>query len=41
MSGYIAKKSDKAVGCIIWETLEDNSRHLLALGKVITVSDFM
>ena len=33
LSGYLAKKSDKTVGCIIWETLEDNSRHLLALGK--------
>ena len=32
-TGYVAIKSDKVVGCIIWETLEDRSRHLLALGK--------
>ena len=33
LSGYLAKKAEKTVGCIIWETLEDNSLHLLALGK--------
>ena len=32
-TGYVAMKSDKVVGCIIRETLEDRSRHLLALGK--------
>ena len=41
LSGYLAKKAEKTVGCIIWETLEDNSLHLLALGKnLLTVGQF-
>ena len=33
-SGYVAEKADKVVGCIVWEKQEDNTVHLLALGKV-------
>ena len=31
--GYVALKSEKAVGCIVWEKLQDSSLHLLALGR--------
>ena len=29
------------MGCIIWETLEDGSLHLLALGKVLIVGQVL